>query len=62
MDLFEATDHTAYCPFKSDASYWSGRVGDAVAENAVWSYLEPIESCPSGGTSRSTEIRWTRGF
>jgi uncharacterized protein (DUF427 family) len=49
MDLFEATDHTTYCPFKGDASYWSVRVGDAVAENAVWSYPEPIEFCPPIG-------------
>jgi uncharacterized protein (DUF427 family) len=46
MDLLEATDHTTYCPFKGDASYWSVRVGDEVAENAVWGYPEPIESCP----------------
>ena len=46
MDLLEATDHTTHCPFKGDASYWSVRVGNKVAENAVWSYPEPIESCP----------------
>jgi uncharacterized protein (DUF427 family) len=46
MDLLEETDHTTHCPFKGDASYWSVRVGDRVAENAVWGYPEPIESCP----------------
>jgi uncharacterized protein (DUF427 family) len=45
-DLLEESDHTTYCPFKGDASYWSVRVGDKVAENAVWGYPEPIESCP----------------
>ena len=49
MDLLEATDHTTYCPFKGDASYWSVRAGDRVAENGVWSYPEPIESCPPIG-------------
>src|ERR671920_1400527 len=46
MDLLEATDHTTRCPFKGDASYWSVRVGEKVAENAVWSYPEPIEFAP----------------
>ena len=46
MDLLEESDHTTYCPFKGDASYWSVRVGDRVAENAVWSYPEPIDSAP----------------
>jgi uncharacterized protein (DUF427 family) len=46
MDLLEESDHTTYCPFKGDASYWSVRVGDEVAENAVWGYPEPIEDAP----------------
>jgi uncharacterized protein (DUF427 family) len=46
MDLLEATDHTTRCPFKGEASYWSVRVGEKVAENAVWSYPEPIDSAP----------------
>jgi len=36
QDLLEATDHTTHCPVKGDATYWSVRVGDRVAENAVW--------------------------
>ena len=46
MDLLEATDRTTTCPFKGEASYWSVRVGENVAENAVWSYPDPIESAP----------------
>jgi uncharacterized protein (DUF427 family) len=46
MDLLEESDHTTYCPFKGDASYWSVRVGDNVSENAVWSYPDPIDSAP----------------
>ena len=46
MDLLEVTDHTTTCPFKGEASYWSVRVGENVAENAVWSYQEPMESAP----------------
>ncbi len=46
MDLLEKTDHTTHCPHKGDASYWSVRVGDRVAENAMWSYEDPIDSVP----------------
>ena len=45
-DLLEKTNHTTHCPFKGDAAYWSVRVGDRVAENAVWGYPEPLESAP----------------
>ncbi|MDQ3912737.1 MAG: DUF427 domain-containing protein [Actinomycetota bacterium] len=44
MDLLEESGHTTHCPFKGDASYWSVRVEDKVAENAVWSYREPVDS------------------
>lgn len=46
MDLLESTDHTTHCPFKGDASYWTIKVGDAVAENAAWGYPEPLEDAP----------------
>jgi uncharacterized protein (DUF427 family) len=46
MDLLNESNHTTHCPFKGEASYWSVRVGDRVAENAVWGYPEPIDSCP----------------
>jgi uncharacterized protein (DUF427 family) len=46
MDLLEATDHSSTCPVKGDASYWSIKVGNRTAENAVWSYLSPLESAP----------------
>ena len=45
-DLLEKTDHTTHCPHKGDASYWSVRVGDRVAENAVWAYENPNDSVP----------------
>ena len=46
MDLLEPTDHSTHCPWKGDASYWSVRVGDRVAANAVWSYPEPGADAP----------------
>jgi uncharacterized protein (DUF427 family) len=42
MDLLTPTDHHTRCPFKGDASYWTIQVGDRTAENAVWSYAEPL--------------------
>jgi len=42
-DLLEPTDHSTRCPWKGDAAYWSVRVDDRVAENAVWGYPEPVE-------------------
>src|SRR5215213_9913100 len=33
-------------PFKGEASYWSVRVGDRVAENAMWGYPDPIDGAP----------------
>jgi adenylate cyclase len=41
MDLLERTPLRTHCPFRGDASYWTLRVGDHVAENAAWSYEEP---------------------
>jgi uncharacterized protein (DUF427 family)/class 3 adenylate cyclase len=42
MDLLEPSSYRTHCPFKGDASYWHLRVGDEVAENAVWAYEDPL--------------------
>jgi len=42
MALFERTAHRTHCPYKGDASYYSIRVGDHLAENAIWSYETPL--------------------
>ena len=42
MDLMTPTDYHTYCPFKGNASYWTLRVGDELAENVVWSYEDPL--------------------
>lgn len=46
MDLLRPTDHSTHCPFKGDAAYWSVEAGGRVAENAVWSYPEPLDVAP----------------
>ena len=42
MEFLERTEHSTFCPFKGDASYWSLRVGAATSVNAVWSYEDPF--------------------
>lgn len=41
-ERLEATDHTSFCPFKGDASYWTVRGAERVEENAVWGYADPF--------------------
>ena len=41
MSLLQPTDHTTYCPYKGDCSYFSIPLGGAKAVNAVWSYEAP---------------------
>jgi uncharacterized protein (DUF427 family) len=38
---FARTDHTSYCPYKGDASYFSLQVPGAESANAVWTYEHP---------------------
>ncbi len=47
MDLLVPSDKRTTCPYKGEASYWSVRAGGKVAEDAVWSYPEPIDGAPS---------------
>ena len=41
MNLLQRTDHSSYCPFKGDASYYSIPSGGEKSVNAVWSYENP---------------------
>jgi uncharacterized protein (DUF427 family) len=47
MSLLERTDHSTYCPYKGDASYYSIPVGGERAVNAVWSYESPYDAVAS---------------
>ena len=44
-DLMVATGNITHCPYKGDASYWTVKVGNKAADNAAWSYLEPLVEC-----------------
>lgn len=44
MAQFTATDHTTYCPYKGEASYFSIPAGGARTVNAIWSYETPHEA------------------
>lgn len=41
MTLLARTDHTTYCPYKGDCSYYSIPIGGERSTNAVWSYEAP---------------------
>ena len=44
MAALTRTTHASHCPFKGDAAYFSIRVGDRDAPNAVWSYEHPYDA------------------
>jgi uncharacterized protein (DUF427 family) len=47
MALLTRTDHTSYCPYKGDCSYFSIPVGGERSVNAVWTYEDPHPSVRS---------------
>jgi len=40
--LLERTDYKTRCPYKGEASHYSLRTADRAAQNAVWSYEQPL--------------------
>jgi uncharacterized protein (DUF427 family) len=46
VDMTELTrsEHTTYCPYKGDASYYSIPAGGDRSVNAVWTYETPFEA------------------
>ncbi|RFU44808.1 DUF427 domain-containing protein [Paraburkholderia sp. DHOC27] len=44
MSLLERTDHSTYCPYKGDCSYYSIPSGGARSVNAVWTYESPYDA------------------
>ena len=41
MSKLQRTEHTTYCPYKGDCSYYSIPAGGGRSVNAVWSYEKP---------------------
>lgn len=42
MDLVTPTSEHTQCGYKGTASYWTLKIGDRVAEGAVWGYPDPL--------------------
>jgi uncharacterized protein (DUF427 family) len=42
MTRLVRTDRRTHCPYKGAASYYSIRAAGRIAENAVWSYEQPL--------------------
>jgi len=58
MAALTRTDYRSHCPYKGKASYWTIAVGDRVAENAVWSYEDPLPSVP--GLENAMAFYWDK--
>jgi uncharacterized protein (DUF427 family) len=44
MAALERTQHSTYCPYKGDASYYSIPAGGERSVNAIWTYEQPFEA------------------
>ena len=44
MAALARSEHTTYCPYKGDASYYSIPAGGDRSLNAVWTYETPFEA------------------
>ena len=44
LSQLERTEHSTYCPYKGDCSYYSIPAGGKKSVNAVWSYEDPFPS------------------
>jgi uncharacterized protein (DUF427 family) len=44
MAALTRSEHTTYCPYKGDASYYSISAGGDRSLNAVWTYETPFEA------------------
>jgi uncharacterized protein (DUF427 family) len=44
LAALERTQHSTYCPYKGNASYYSIPAGGERSVNAIWTYEEPYEA------------------
>src|SRR5258706_14343049 len=47
QNLLRRTDHSTYCPYKGDASYYTVVTPERELENSVWSYETPYPAVQS---------------
>ncbi len=43
-ELLASSDHTTWCPYKGEASYYSLPLGGERSVNAIWSYRTPHDA------------------
>ncbi|MBW4332338.1 DUF427 domain-containing protein [Stakelama sp. CBK3Z-3] len=44
MSLLERSEHTSYCPYKGDASYYSIPALGETGQNSAWTYEAPFDA------------------
>ena len=44
LSALSRSEHTTFCPYKGEASYYSIPAGGIVSLNAVWTYETPFEA------------------
>ena len=44
FDALKPTEHSTFCPYKGEASYYSIAIGGDRSVNAVWTYETPFEA------------------
>ena len=56
MAALTRSEHTTYCPYKGDASYYSITAGAVHSLNAVWTYETPFGDDGAGLRTTSPSI------
>lgn len=44
LSQLSRTDHSTYCPYKGDCSYYSIPAGGERSQNAIWTYESPYDA------------------
>ena len=59
-DLLTPTEHSSYCSYKGEASYWAIEVGNRKCENAVWGYKTPYDEMVKNGLQDYRAFYWDK--
>jgi uncharacterized protein (DUF427 family) len=60
LDLLHPTEHSSYCQYKGDASYWTIEAGGRKSENAIWAYQTPYDEMVAIGLEDYCAFYWDR--